>query len=273
MKMFEGLQTPVIFLQNVVVDLLLGLGFKDAFRIFADHVADALRRRAGLHHDEPAGAARRARRGRHREPDRLLEHQQDRLPHVRRHRGLRAGAARAPRSGAIAMSVFASGAIPPREAIEWVCAQPNIESIVFGASSRAQHPRARASSVAEHWGSPLTTLLVASTGGHLKQLHRLHRRLDGVEGPYRWVTFDTPQSRSLLAGEDGRLRPLRRRARPASTSPATSPTRAAILRGAGSTRSSAPARRSRCRSSRSRRARGLRCHFIESAARSDGPVD
>ena len=35
------------------------------------------------------------------------------------------------------MSVLASGAIPPREAIEWVCALPNIESIVFGASSRA----------------------------------------------------------------------------------------------------------------------------------------
>ena len=35
------------------------------------------------------------------------------------------------------MSMFASGAIPPREAIEYVCAQPQIESIVFGASSRA----------------------------------------------------------------------------------------------------------------------------------------
>ena len=40
MKMFEGLRTPVIFLQNVVVDLLLGLGFGEAFRIFADHVRD-----------------------------------------------------------------------------------------------------------------------------------------------------------------------------------------------------------------------------------------
>ena len=38
MKMFQGLRTPVIFLQNVVVDLLLGLNFKDAFVIFADHV-------------------------------------------------------------------------------------------------------------------------------------------------------------------------------------------------------------------------------------------
>ena len=36
----------------------------------------------------------------------------------------------------VAMSVLASGAIPPREAIEYVCAQPQIESIVFGASSR-----------------------------------------------------------------------------------------------------------------------------------------
>jgi hypothetical protein len=38
---------------------------------------------------------------------------------------------------AVAMSVFASGAIPPDEAIEWVGSLPNIESIVFGASSRA----------------------------------------------------------------------------------------------------------------------------------------
>ncbi|WP_197510217.1 hypothetical protein [Tessaracoccus coleopterorum] len=37
---------------------------------------------------------------------------------------------------AVAMSVFASGAIPPDEAISWVCEQPNIEAIVFGASSR-----------------------------------------------------------------------------------------------------------------------------------------
>jgi hypothetical protein len=35
----------------------------------------------------------------------------------------------------IAMSVLASGAIPPREALEYVCKLP-VESIVFGASSR-----------------------------------------------------------------------------------------------------------------------------------------
>ena len=47
-----------------------------------------------------------------------------------------ASALREKKFRAIAMSVFASGAIPPRAAIEWVCQQPNIESIVFGASSR-----------------------------------------------------------------------------------------------------------------------------------------
>ncbi len=47
----------------------------------------------------------------------------------------------------------------------------------------------------------MSTLLVASTGGHLKQLHCLLPRLDGVDGPVTWVTNDTLQSRALLAGE------------------------------------------------------------------------
>src|SRR6185312_5002562 len=38
MKMFRNLNTPVIFMQNVVTDLILGLGVKDGFRMFADHV-------------------------------------------------------------------------------------------------------------------------------------------------------------------------------------------------------------------------------------------
>ena len=88
------------------------------------------------------------------------------------------------RCRAIAMSVFASGAIPAEEAIEWVCAQPNVAAIVFGASSRAKHPaHARPGRASLGPLEPracggsggLTTLLVASTGGHLKQLHRLQQ--------------------------------------------------------------------------------------------------
>ena len=48
----------------------------------------------------------------------------------------------------------------------------------------------------------MSTLLVASTGGHLAQLHQLRPRLRGVDPEVRWATFDTPQSRDLLAGED-----------------------------------------------------------------------
>ena len=49
----------------------------------------------------------------------------------------------------------------------------------------------------------MTTLLVASSGGHLAELHHMRPRLEGiVTDDVLWVTFDTPQSRSLLAGED-----------------------------------------------------------------------
>ena len=39
-------------------------------------------------------------------------------------------------SRVIAMSVLASGALAPKEAIEWVTNEPYVESILFGASSQ-----------------------------------------------------------------------------------------------------------------------------------------
>ena len=44
-------------------------------------------------------------------------------------------------------------------------------------------------------------LLAASTGGHLAQLVKIAKRA-GVRDDSKWVTFDSPQSRSLLAGRD-----------------------------------------------------------------------
>ncbi len=35
MKMFKGINTPVIFLQNVITDLLLGLGMVEVFERFS----------------------------------------------------------------------------------------------------------------------------------------------------------------------------------------------------------------------------------------------
>lgn len=135
LKMFTGLATPVIWMQNVVVDLLSGLGFTDAFRIFADHVRsrygaepgfitmnlprllDDLER-AGV--DNPLVCSNINKIG-----FRMSGGVDGYLDSIEK-RPFRA----------VAMSVFASGAIPPREAIEWVCGLPNLESIVFGASSR-----------------------------------------------------------------------------------------------------------------------------------------
>jgi hypothetical protein len=151
MKMFEGLKTPVIFLQNLVVDLLLGLGFESAFKVFADHVRDR-------YDAEPAFITMNL-------P--MLLDALDRVgienPIVcsninkigfRMCGGIEAyeEALRDRTFRAIAMSVFASGAIPPEEAIEWVCAQPNLEAIVFGASS-ARNIRSTRELVDRYWPS------------------------------------------------------------------------------------------------------------------------
>ena len=153
MKMFAGLKTPVIFLQNVVVDLLLGLGFKDAFPIFADHVKS----RYGA---EPGFITMNM--------PRLLDVLEEvgvENPIIcsninkigfRMCGGVEAyeQALRKREFRAIAMSVFASGAIPAREAIQWVCSQPNLASIVFGASSRTNIIATR-DLVAEYWAAPV----------------------------------------------------------------------------------------------------------------------
>jgi hypothetical protein len=136
MKMFHGLSTPVVFMQNVITDLLLGLRMDDCFRIFHDHVR-------ARYHAEPGYITMNV--------PRLLD-ALDALgidnPIVcanvnkigfRMCGGVPAyeDAIAGRRFRPVAMSIFASGAIPAREAVEYVCAQPRIESIVFGASGRA----------------------------------------------------------------------------------------------------------------------------------------
>ena len=136
MNMFRGLETPVIFLQNVVSDLLLGLGIKEGFRIFADHVRQKYNAEAGfitmnlprmldilneLGFENPIVCSNINKIGfRMCGGVELYEN----TVATRKFRP-------------IAMSVLASGALHPREAIEYIARQPRIESIVFGASSRA----------------------------------------------------------------------------------------------------------------------------------------
>ena len=44
----------------------------------------------------------------------------------------------------------------------------------------------------------MTTMLVASSGGHFTQLAELWPRIEGVNKDCIWVTFDSPQTRSML---------------------------------------------------------------------------
>ncbi len=136
MKMFHDLNTPVVFMQNVITDLLLGLRMNECFRIFHDHVRARYGAEPGyitmnvprlldvldkLGIDNPIVCANVNKIG-----FRMcggMQAYEDAIAH-RRFRP-------------VAMSVLASGAISPREAIEYVCAQPRIEAIVFGASGRA----------------------------------------------------------------------------------------------------------------------------------------
>ncbi len=149
MKMFDGLKTPVVFLQNLVVDLLLGLGFESALKVFADHVRSRYDAEPGfitmnlpmlLDATERVGIE-----------NPIVCSNINKIG-FRMCGGIEAyeEAMRDRRFRAIAMSVFASGAIPPEEAIEWVCAQPNLEAIVFGASS-ARNIRATRELVDRYW--------------------------------------------------------------------------------------------------------------------------
>jgi hypothetical protein len=134
MKMFHGLKTPVIFLQNVVTDLILGLGMNELFATFARHVEERYRAEPGfitmntpllldalekVNVDNPIVCSNINKIG-----FRMCGgiEAYERTMATRRFRP-------------IAMSILASGAIPAEEAIDYVCRQSKIESIVFGASS------------------------------------------------------------------------------------------------------------------------------------------
>jgi hypothetical protein len=135
MKMFRGLSTEVIFLQNVLVDLLLGLGMKKVFIEYAKYIKES-------YGAEPGFITMNV--------PRLLDTLEEcgiENPIVcssinksgfRMSGGIEAyeKALNERRFRPIAMSVMASGAISPEEAIRYVCSFKKIESIVFGASSK-----------------------------------------------------------------------------------------------------------------------------------------
>ena len=134
MKMFSGLKTPVIFVQNVFTDLLLGMGYTGAFRTFHDHIKEKYDAEPGyITMNLPMLADALEREGIERP---IICANINKIGFrmcggIDKYRAvLERGQVRA-----VAMSVFASGAIPAEEAIAWLSDLPNIEAVVFGASS------------------------------------------------------------------------------------------------------------------------------------------
>lgn len=143
MKRFRGLNTPVIFLQNVVTDLLLGMRLYDVFAEFHAYAASRYGAEAGFITMNLPALLEALERVGVRNP--IICASVNKLG-FRMCGGIDAyrSALASGRCRAIAMSVFASGAIPPREAIEWVCGLEGVRSIVFGASTAGniRHTRA-----------------------------------------------------------------------------------------------------------------------------------
>ena len=137
MKIFRGLNLKVIFLQNIVTDLLLGYRVKEIFCAYSDYIKEKYQAEPGFVTqnmpqlvefllecgiENPIVCSSINKVGYLMNPDiasyeKVLAEKQFRP---------------------IAMSIMASGAVRPGEAIEYISRQSSIESIVFGASSR-QH--------------------------------------------------------------------------------------------------------------------------------------
>lgn len=136
MKMFYGIKTGVIFLQNIVTDLILGLGMSEFFVAFAEYVREKYDAEPGfITMNLPLLAE-------------VLEKRNIENPIIctsinkigfRMPGGIKlyeniiaSGNCRI-----IAMQALAAGAIPPKEAMEYVCRQNGIQSILYGASTKA----------------------------------------------------------------------------------------------------------------------------------------
>jgi len=150
MRMFKGLNVGAIFLQNIVTDLLLGIGAKQVFVEFAAHV----RKTYGV---DPA----------------FNTMNMPKLVDFLLGCGIenpilcssinKAGYLMCPNRQAyekalaekpfrpMAMSILASGAVSAQEAVEYVCGLPKVQSIVFGASSRG-HIQQTKEMICSNWG-------------------------------------------------------------------------------------------------------------------------
>jgi len=135
MKMFQGVSTPVIFIQNVLTDMILGLGMNEVFAEYDSYIRKKYKSEPGyITMNMPA----------------LLDAlnsvgiQNPIICSSINKIGFRMSGGKEKyetylnerKFRPIAMQVLAAGALKPEEAIEYLSRFPKIESVLFGASSK-----------------------------------------------------------------------------------------------------------------------------------------
>jgi len=137
MKMFKGLNVKVVFLQNIITDLILGYGVKDVFVEYCNHIRKKYNANPGLITQNLPYLITKLKEWDLKEV--VICSSFNKIgylmsPDVESY--IEITKSNNPNDYQImAMSTLASGAIPPKEAYEFINLQ-NIQSVVFGASSK-----------------------------------------------------------------------------------------------------------------------------------------
>lgn len=135
MKMFKGINTPVIFIQNVLVDMILGLKMYDVFKEYDSYIRKKYQAEPGyITMNMPALL----------DALNLIGIENPIICSSINKIGFRMSGGieiyekylNEKQFRPIAMQVLAAGALQPKEAIEYLGRFPKIESVLFGASSR-----------------------------------------------------------------------------------------------------------------------------------------
>lgn len=136
LKMFKGIRTPVIFIQNVITDMILGLGMYDVFKAFAAYIRKKYQAEPGfitmnmpklLDALESVGETNPIICASINKIGFRMSGGIELYEKTLRERTFRP----------IAMQVLAAGALHPEEAIEYISRFPQIRAVLFGASSKA----------------------------------------------------------------------------------------------------------------------------------------
>lgn len=136
LQKYDGLNIKVVFLQNIITDLMLGLGFNEILYEFCAHIERAYHCRAGfitlnlptlVYSLKNAGIERPIIMAPYNKKGFFMNPSREACERAVSEEDF----------DFVAMSVLASGAIPVREALDYVFANGTIRSVIFGSSSEA----------------------------------------------------------------------------------------------------------------------------------------